>query len=82
MSDLDALRAKAREHQQHLDRNTVYLDVQQLAKRWGVSPTTVRAIPALLLPYMHNGNGLQREHRRYHPDDVTTYEAKSRRKAG
>ena len=84
MSELDTLRAKAAQHQQHLDRNTVYFDVQALAKRWGVSATTVRAIPASLLPYMHAGTGLVRERRRYHPDDVMAYEANHRvhRRAG
>lgn len=82
MSALDELRAKAAAHQQHLDRNTKYLDVQALASRWGCSLTTVRAIPNTLLPYLNIGTGLVRERRRYHPDDVYAYEAQRLPKAG
>jgi hypothetical protein len=79
-----ALVARAKAHQDELDRDTRFLDVQMLAARWGVSPSTVRAVPSTLLPYVNVGTGLQRERRRYHPEAVAAYEASSRpdRKAG
>lgn len=72
---LDDLKAKADAHQAYLDRNTTFLSVGQLATRWGCAPNTVRAIPATLLPFLNIGTGLQRERRRYHPDDVYAYES-------
>jgi len=78
----DELRARAEAHQVYLDRNTKFFTVKDLAARWGCSGNTVRAIPTTLLPYMNIGTGLQRESRRYHPDDVYGYEAEHlRRKA-
>lgn len=82
MITLADLRAKAEAHQQHLDRNTTYLDVLELAKRWGCSPNTVRAIPSGLLPYLNIGTGLVRERRRFHPDDVCAYESARLLRAG
>lgn len=82
MSTLDELRAKAAAHQQHIDRNTKFYDVPTLAARWGCSPGTVRAIPASALPFLNIGTGLQRERRRFHPDDVARYEAQRLPKAG
>jgi DNA-binding transcriptional MerR regulator len=52
----------------------VLLSIKEVAERWGVSTPTVRAIPASRLPYKNIGTGLQRERRRYHPDDVYAYE--------
>lgn len=82
MPTLDELRAKAAAHQNHIDRNTKWLDVKTLAARWGCSPSTVRAIPSHLLPFMNIGTGLERERRRFHPDDVAAYEAMRLPKAG
>lgn len=82
MSTLDDLRAKAAAHQRYIDRNTRFLDVPMLAARWGCSPNTVRAIPTALLPFLNIGAGLQRERRRYHPDDIERYEATRLPRAG
>lgn len=82
MPTLDELRAKAKAHQDSIDRDTRFFDVNTLAKRWGVSPTTVRAIPSASLPFLNVGAGLQRERRRYHPSDVAAYEATRLPKAG
>jgi hypothetical protein len=79
---MSALSDRAAAHQRHLDRNAKFLTVAQLASRWGVSPSLVRAIPLSLLPYLNAGQGLQREHRRYDPDDVLAYEAEHMRRAG
>ena len=81
-STLVELRAKSQAHQAHLDRNTRFYDVPLLAARWGCSPNTVRAIPAVLLPFLNIGTGLHRERRRYHPDDVERYEASRLSRAG
>ena len=72
---LAALAEKSAAHQAYLDRNTKYLCVNDLAARWGCAHNTVRAVPRGLLPYLNIGTGLQREARRYHPDDVFAYEA-------
>lgn len=74
MSDIDEARAKAAAHQEHLDRNTKFYSVQDLAARWSVSANTVRTIPHTTLPYISIGLGLTRERRRYRPDDVMAYE--------
>jgi hypothetical protein len=71
---IDALRAKARAHQQRLDAEARFLSVQDLAARWGVCDATVRAIPADRLPYTAVGGGTRRTHRRYNPADVARYE--------
>jgi hypothetical protein len=78
----DELRARRETHERHLDRNTRYLNLAQLAERWGCSKNTVRAIPISLLPYLNMGTGLVREMRRYNPDDVYAYEAKRLERAG
>lgn len=72
MSDLQE---KAERHQMDLDKNTKFFSTVQLAERWHCSPNTVRAIPATALPYLNLGRGLQRELRRYRPDDVYAYES-------
>lgn len=78
----DELRARAEAHQAHLDRNTKFFTVKDLSARWGCSGNTVRSISTTILPYMNIGAGLQRESRRYHPDDVYAYEIEHlRRKA-
>lgn len=65
----------AARHQMELEKHIAFFSVQTLAKRWGCSTTTVRAIPMTTLPYLNLGHGLQRELRRYRPDDVYAYEA-------
>ncbi len=77
----ERLQAKAKAHQDAIDRDTRFFDVGTLAKRWGVSPNTVRAIPAASLPFLNVGSGLQRERRRYHPADVIAYEGQRLPKA-
>lgn len=79
---LEELRARAAAHQQHLDRNTVLLSVDDLRRRFNCSANTVRAIPVALLPYINIGTGLTRERRRYLPDDVMAYEATRMKRAG
>ena len=78
MSTLDELRAKASAHQQHLDRNTRFYTIKDVAQRWGCSTNTVRAIPRGALPYLNVGTGLVRESRRYDPSDVYAYESAQR----
>lgn len=69
------LRAKAAAHQAHLDRNTKFFKPKDLKDRWGVSLSTIRAIPYSELPWHSAGVGIVRETRRYHPDKVLAYEA-------
>jgi hypothetical protein len=76
--DLATLRARREAHERYLDRNTRFLNLAQLAARWGCSKNTVRAIPITALPYLNMGTGLVREMRRYDPADVAAYEAKRR----
>jgi hypothetical protein len=77
-ADLATIRQRAREHQEEIDLALVYLTCQQLAKRWQIHASTVRAIPRDLLPYKEIGNGRHLRHRRYHPKDVEAYEARDR----
>ena len=74
MADLTAIRAKARAHQQELDEPR-WLSIADLARRFGVSQSTVRAIPADELPYKEFGRGLKHRRRRYRVSDVEAYEA-------
>ena len=78
MTSLADVRAKAAAHQAHLDRNTRFMTIKDVATRWGCSVNTVRAIPKGLLPYLHVGTGLVRESRRYDPTDVMAYEMAQR----
>ena len=71
------IRAEAAKHQAELEAMR-WLTVDKLARRWGVAPKTVRKIPRESLPYMTVGGGEAREHRRYNPADVETYEAQQR----
>jgi len=81
MSTAGEMRAKAVAHQEYLDRNTKYLTIEDLRRRWSCSSTTVRAIPRTVLPWKNVGRGLVREARRYHPDDVLAYEQRDREQA-
>lgn len=74
MTDLDAIRASAREHTRQLAAVN-FATVQILAARWGVDEDTVRAIPASALPYLAFGKS---NRRRYDPRDVERYEAKQK----
>lgn len=73
--DLSSIRARAVAHQQAIDEPR-WLSVSQLAHRYGVSSTTVRAIPFDELPYKEFGRGLKLKRRRYHPKDVEVYESR------
>lgn len=75
MPDLAEIRARARQHQDELEKNARFLTIAALAARWGVGKTTVRAIPFADLPWRNLGRGLVRESRRYDPADVDAYEA-------
>lgn len=55
-----------------------WLGVTQLAKRWHIAPTTVRAIPFQELPYKTFGKSGRR---RYREDWVKAYEESPLRQA-
>lgn len=73
--DLATIRAAAQQHQDELDRDLRFLTIAALARRWGMSKTSVRDIPFEDLPWRNLGRGLVRERRRYDPADVDRYEA-------
>ena len=79
--DLSLYRERARAHERTLDVSMRFLTVQQLAERWGVAETTVRAIPFDALPWTPAGRGAKRHHRRYDPADVLAYELARRDEA-
>jgi hypothetical protein len=72
--DLTRQRERAAEHQRREEADRQWLTTADLARRWGVSATTVRDIPAVALPYLELGNGLKFKRRRYAPVDVEAYE--------
>jgi hypothetical protein len=74
MTDLTTIRARARRHQEALDEPK-WLSTGDLAQRFGVSESTVRAIPADELPWKEFGRGLKHRRRRYRLADVEAYEA-------
>lgn len=82
LPSLEEVRARAQRHGDELGRDEFFFTAARLARRWGVSTSTVRAIPFAELPWKNLGRGLVRELRRYHPDDVEAYEARDRKKAG
>jgi hypothetical protein len=51
-----------------------FFSVLELARRWGVSPNTVRIIPRDELPFLELGGGQNLRRRRYHPADVIAFE--------
>jgi len=77
-ASLAPYRERARAHAAEIDLSIVYLTVNDLAKRWKVSPSTVRDIPRDLLPYTEFGSGVKLKRRRYHPDDMIAFEATAR----
>lgn len=76
MTDLAEIRARAAEHEEEIE-SLRWLRASQLADRWGISETTVREIPFDELPYREFGKGQKLKRRRYRPDDVAAYEAKT-----
>jgi hypothetical protein len=71
---LARIRARRQQHEEELV-SLHWFTVALLAVRWGVSETTVRAIPATELPYKTFGAGELLKRRRFHPDDVARYES-------
>lgn len=80
MSDLDAIRARAAEHNDEIE-SVQWFTVADLAKRWRVSETTVRSIPADELRYKEFGNGEHLKRRRYKLAWVEAYENTTDRSA-
>jgi hypothetical protein len=74
MDDLIVVRARARKHQEALDEPK-WLSTAQLAARWGIGQSTVRAIPADELPWKEFGRGLKHRRRKYRLENVEAYEA-------
>lgn len=74
-ANIALLHDRAETHQAELDA-AAFFCVRDLAKRWGVSANSVRAIPRDELPYLNLGRGLHRELRRYPPAGVYQYEAR------
>lgn len=73
MSTLAELRARAREHDDEIESRRWFTPAE-LAERWRVSETTVRAIPRAQLFYKEFGAGTKLKRRRYREDWVQTYE--------
>jgi len=74
MADTTAIRARARAHQEELDEPR-WLSIAAVARRFGISESTVRGIPADELPYKEFGSGMKLKRRRYRIADVEAYEA-------
>lgn len=77
---LTELRMKAQAHQDEIDRQA-WFTPQQLAARWAVSVSTVKAIPFDLLPYKQHGRGIKHRRRRYAPEAVAAYESDAKPQA-
>lgn len=71
---LDQIRAEARAHAKQLEA-VRFVQVRDLAERWGMDVTTVRAIPRAHLPYLEYGKS---NRRRYDPRDVEEYERRAK----
>lgn len=71
---LATLRAKRDAHEAALPVSEWYTPAQ-LATRWHLSLSTVRQIPASVLPFKEFGGGEKLKRRRYHAADVAAYEA-------
>ncbi len=80
-TSLQPYRERARAHQADIELSVVYLTVNDLAKRWNLSASTVRDIPREQLAYKEFGRGAKLKRRRYHPDDVIAYENRDRGEA-
>lgn len=72
MTTTDELAARRLAHEERLPSFTWY-SVTDLARRWHLSPQTVRNIPTDELPYKAFGNGVLKR-RRYRADWVLAYE--------
>lgn len=75
-TQLEQLHARRDAHQRAIDEKERWLTPSLLALKWGVSVTTVKAIPADKLPFLAFGRGGKR--RRYNPEDVARYEREGR----
>lgn len=67
------IRARAKEHGEALESATWFTSAE-LAKRWGVSATTVYMIPVTELPFKRFGKG-KHPIRRYSPAAVLAFES-------
>lgn len=76
MPDLTEIRARAKAHTREIDMETRFFTPRMLAERWHCSRATVYNIPPAELPFLALA-GTKNITRRYHPDDVATYEAKA-----
>ena len=68
------LRLEAAQHAKQIEA-VLWLSVQDLVTRWGVSSPTVRKIPRETLPYLTLGESAVR---RYDPRDVEAYEQRAK----
>jgi hypothetical protein len=81
MSTLAEIRARAREHDEEI-ASLYWFTPAELAERWRLSETTIRAIPATELRYKEFGAGAGKKmRRRYREDWVTAYEERNGRVA-
>ncbi len=72
MATTDELAARRQALEERLP-SLLWYSVTDLARRWHLSPQTVRNIPVRDLPYKAFGNGTLKR-RRYREDWVQTYE--------
>lgn len=66
-------RERARAHAAEIDLSVRYVTVNDIAKMFGVSASTIRDIPRDQLPYKEFGSGVKLKRRRYHPLDVAAF---------
>jgi hypothetical protein len=77
MTTLAEMRARAREHDEEI-ASLYWFTPAELAERWRLSETTIRAIPATELRYKEFGAGAGKKmRRRYREDWVTAYEERT-----
>lgn len=77
MATIHDMREAAKAHSRQIEA-VLWLSVQDLAARWGVSAGTVRKVPREALPYLTLGSSTVR---RYDPRDVEQYEATAKQGA-
>lgn len=73
MERLAEIRARAKAHEEEIDSAKWYT-VSDLAARWQLSETTVRAIPLSELRFKEFGSGAEKKRRRYKGEWVDMYE--------